>query len=339
MKNVSITHIPDDFKVAESFRFGLTDGEIIQGIEAFRVFLYALYDKIAVDDFPVIPEISALLYYMGAQGRLETEPVPTLIVNGSDLLIKNKKNSQAHQAVKKMTSKRAAELFTFLSDMGFYFEGIDYTKQVKLAEIGVFHITNENDSHIIVGLKLLAAAQAHILTDWERLQFHFMRCEFHPLESEASQWYDVKLLDCVNTQPPAIKEWLIDLHTFLTAHGCTAEGGFYEYANFTYTAPKSKKMICRIDMPLSGCTLVPNTVKVKCLDGIAPTLSEDFIKALKEGGCTCERKCKRGPYKIIYKGETYISCHNPPHKVGGFNIPLKNTKDRGILRKWVELER
>jgi hypothetical protein len=342
LKNIIISHTPDDLRVADSFRFGLTDVEIKKGIDAFRLFLYTMYDKIAADGFPVINELSAILYSMGVQGRLETEPVPTLTVCGSDLLVKTKKHSTPHQTMKKMSNKRAAELFAFLSEMGFWFEGIDDSKPVKLLETGIFHVSNESDSDIIIGLKLLATAQAHILTDWERLQSHFMRCEFHPLENETSQWYDVKFSDCINTQPPDIKKWLIDLHKLLMDNGCSVEGCMWDYVYFTYTLPKSKKPVCRIDMVLSGCKITPNTIRTKYLDEIAPKLPDDFVDALKEdgckGGCIGGKNCKKGPYTVSHNGVEYLSCNNPPHKIAGFNIPVKTAENRGIIRKWIESE-
>jgi hypothetical protein len=79
-------------------------------------------------------------------------------------------------------------------------------------------------------------------------------------------------------------------------------------------------------------------LKTKSLDGIAPVLLRDFIKALEEGGCTCGRKCKKGPYRVRYDGREYLSCNNPPHKAAGFNIPVGNAENRKIVRKWVEAE-
>jgi len=337
-KNVIISHTPDDFIVADSFRHGLTDAEINAGINAFRSFLYVMYDKIAADNFPVISEVSALLYFMGVQGKLETDSVHKLIIRGSDLLIKTKKNSAPHQTMKKMSNKRVTELFMFLSEMGFGFENIDYSKPVKLSETDIFIVSNKIDKNLINGLKLLAKAQEHISTDRDRLQNNFMRCDFFPLADEVSKYYDVKLLDCVDTQPPDIKEWLVELEKLLTENGCSASGEILDYASFTYTSPKTKQMICRVDMLLSGCKITPNTLKIKRLDETIPVLPEDFVKALKKDGCTCGRNCKRGPYRISHNGVEYLSCNNPPHKIPGFNILINTAQNRIIIRKWIELE-
>jgi hypothetical protein len=101
-------------------------------------------------------------------------------------------------------------------------------------------------------------------------------------------------------------------------------------------------MICRIDLLLSECKITANTLKTKCLDEIAPELSDDFLKALKEdgctGGCISGKNCKKGPYTISHNGKKYLSCNNPPHKIAGFNIPIKNAENRSIMRKWIESE-
>jgi hypothetical protein len=302
LKKVMVSHTPPDFVAADSFRFGLTNEEIVNGINAFRSFLYKLYDTTADD------ALMALLYFMGVQGRLEAAPERKLIINGSDLLTKTKKHSIPHQAIKKLSGKRAAQYFALLAEMGFCFENIDCSKAVKLAEAGVFHVSNKNDGDIIVGLKLLAKAHRHVLSDWERLQYHFMRCDFYPLASETSQWYGVRFFDCVDTQPPEIKKWLVDLHTLLTESGCAVDGDIFEYANFTYTLSKPNRVVCRIDMHESGCKVTPNTQKTKCLDEIAPVLSPDFAKALAaDVGCAqCDQNCKKGPYRVVYNDHEYL---------------------------------
>ena len=338
-KNVIIKHTPDDFTVVEQFRYGLTDEEIIAGINAFRTFLYELYDRISAENPKIdIGEFAAMLYFMGVQGRLETEPRRELIVCGNDLLAKTKRKSQPHQVMKKMSAKRVAEIFEFLSEMGFYFEEIDCSMPIKLSETGMFYVTNENDSNLIVGIKLIAKAQENMPTEWDRLQNGFMRCDFYPLASEVPKNHDMNMVNFANTQPNDIKEWLLDLDKLLTDNDCYSEAEIWDYATITYTSRKTKKMVCRVDLKISGSTITPNTRNVKCLDEITPKLSAAFLSALKDDSCACGRGCKKGPYRISYKDEEYLSCNNPPHKPSGFNIPLSNADDRKVLRKWIVLE-
>ncbi|MCL2636917.1 MAG: hypothetical protein FWD48_00965 [Oscillospiraceae bacterium] len=339
LKNVIIKYTPNDFIVVEQFRYGLTNTEINAGINAFRTFLYELYDKIATDKSKIaIDELSAILYFMGVQGKLETVPKRELNVRGSDLLVKTKRRSYPHQTMKKMSGKRVAEIFVFLSEMGFHFKDINYSNSVKLSETEIFYVSNENNSDLIIGLKLLAKAQENIPNDWDYLRNGFMRCDFYPLASETSIWHDMKMVNFVDTQPPEIKDWLIDLDKLLVDNNCHINAEIWDYAIITYTSRKTKQMICRIDMIISGCKVTPNTKNARHLDEITPVLSEEFVNALKEDGCTCGRNCKKGPYRIYHNGEEYLSCNNPPHKLAGFNISLNDSENRRIIRKWIELE-
>ena len=335
LQNIIIKHTPDNFVAREQFRYGLTDAEINAGISAFRTFLYDLYDKIAAINSDITAsEFAAVLYFMGIYGKLDAKS--KLAIRGSDLLVKNKKGSKPYQVIKKMKDKRMAEIFAFLADMGFCFEGIDYSKPVSLSDTGTFYTTNKNDANIITGLKLLAKAQEHTATDYDRLQNGFMRCNFYPLASETPINYHMQMIDFADTQPPEIKDWLMDLDKLLIENGCHIDASIWEYASISYMA--GKQMVCSVEMMLSGCKIIPNTRKAKSLDKIAPALSKKFIEALEEDGCECGRNCKNGAYKIAIDGKEYVSCHNPPHKPGGFIISLDDAKDRNVVRRWIELE-
>ena len=339
LKALIIKNTPKDFTAVNQFRYGLTDDEIRAGITAFRQFLYNLYDKIAKEETKIkIEEFAAILYMLGIQGELQTEPKRELIVHSTDLLIKTKRKSQPNQIIKKMPAKRIAEVFEFLTGIGFYFEDLNYENPVKLAETGTFYMSNENDSNIIIGLKLLAKAQEHMPTEWDRLQNGFMRCDFNPLASETPIDHDMQMINFADTQPPEIKEWLLNLNKLLLSNNCYTDAAIWDYASITYASHKPNKMVCKIDMLLNGCKITPNTTKIKSLDDIAPKLSNEFLAALKEDGCACGRGCKKGPYRISCNGEEFLSCNNPPHKPGGFNIPLANAEDRKIIKKWIETE-
>jgi hypothetical protein len=340
LKNVIIKDSPDDFTIAEQFRHGLTDDEVRAGIKAFRTFLYDLYDKIAQTSTEKpeidINEIAAFLYMMGVQGHLETEPRRGMVVLGSDMLIKTKRKSQPHMVMKKISAKRIAEVIRLLSEMGFCFDAIDYSKPVKLAEAGTIHVTNECDGDVIVGLKLIALAQMNTDTDWDRIQNGFMRCHFSPLASDVPINYDMRMANFADTQPPQIRDWLLELDKLLVDNGCSPNAEIIEYATVIYNS--GKKMVCRIDLKISECIITVNTTKAKNLDAVAQVLPADFMTALEEDGCECGRQCKKGAYRIEHNGVEYLSCNNPPHKPGGFNVSLGSSENRRIMRRWVEME-
>ena len=47
LKTSVISHMPEDFYIAQKFRLGLSDSELHAGIAAFRTFLHHLYDALA----------------------------------------------------------------------------------------------------------------------------------------------------------------------------------------------------------------------------------------------------------------------------------------------------
>ena len=360
LKNVIIKDSPDDFIIAERFRYGLTDDEVRAGIKAFRAFLCGLYDKIEIEKPEIeIHEFAAFLYMMGAQSHLEIEPRRELAILGSDMMVKTKPRSQPHLVMKKMPAKRVAEILQFLSEMGFCFmlgncsaislqpvgkktaepfscDALNYTKPIKLAETGNFRVTNESDGDIIIGLKLIAMAQVNTDTDWDRIQNGFMRCHFLPLASDTPMYYDMKMINFAETQPPEIRDWLLHLDKLLVDNRCVPDAEILSHAIVTYNL--AKKMVCRIELKISECIITVNTIKAKSLDDIASVLSADFVTALAEDGCECGRGCKKGPYRIEHNGTIYLSCNNPPHKLGGFNISLGSPENRRIMHKWVEME-
>ena len=337
LKNVIIKQPPNDFIVNEQFRIGLSDGEIITGINAFRTFLHQLYDKIVADNPKIgIEEFAAVLYFIGIQGGLKTERQAELAVRGSDLLIKTKKHSVPHQTMKKMSAKRVSEIFVFLSSLGFSFTDIDYTKPVKLSDTGVFRVSSENDLNLIIGLKLLAKAQEHLDGDRDRLQNGFMRCDFQSLASQVPILPDMCMVNYADTQPADIKDWLLSLDQLLTNNGCRINAEIMDYARMEYW--QGKRLVCMVHLGINECAIAPSTKKIKTLDNIAPTLSDSFLKALKEDGCECGRGCKKGPFRILHQGVEYLSCNNPPHKAAGFLIPLHDTANLQIVRQWIEQE-
>jgi len=337
LKNVIIKDSTDDFIIAKRFRYGLTDDEVRTGIKAFRAFLCDLYDKIEIEKPEIeLNEIAAFLYMMGAQSHLEIEPRRELAILGSDMMVKTKRRSQPHLVMKKMSAKRAVEILQFLSKMGFCFDALNYTKPIKLAETGNFRVTNESDGDIIVGLKLIAMAQVNTDTDWDRIQNGFMRCHFLPLASDTPMYYDMKMINFAETQPPEIRDWLLDLDKLLVDNGCTPDAEILSHAIVIYNS--AKKMICRIELKISECIITVNTIKAKNLDNVASVLPADFVTALMEDGCECGRGCKKGPYRIEHNGVEYLSCNNPPHKPGGFNVSLGSPENRRIMHKWVEME-
>ena len=165
------------------FRHGLTDDELRAGISAFRAFLYKFYDGLAKNKsrfdvktgakyapgageasvrkcFPIITDLAVILFLFGIHGRLETDPRKELVVSGDDLLTPLPPSTEKYFSLTKLTAKRKLELFEFLSDMGFSFEDANFSGEVDFSKTGTFYVRYDDDDFLIVGLTLLAEAQA-----------------------------------------------------------------------------------------------------------------------------------------------------------------------------------
>jgi len=362
LKAAVIPHTPVDFNIAQKFKLGLSDEELIAGIAAFRTFLYELYDALANSKdrfdvntskldatlpkrFPIIEDLGAILFPLGFHGRLETEPKTELVVYGTDLLEVSKMQKYKH--MNKMTNRRKIELFDFLSEMGFYFEDADFSNKVDFSNTDVFYVQYENDDLMLVGLKLMAMAQANIKAKYYRYSTVFMRGDFYPLANTEPKPPIVNFIEYVNTQVAEIKEWLIDLDMLLS-QSCKVAGEVrYSLCDgiFTYTSRKTKKIICKIDLRAANSSIIPSANHFENLRNILTELPEEMFNVMRSRNRGCRYcselnslhfvQCMHGgePYKFSHKGEDFELC-----RFTGLEFTLHDAKVRKALRKWIELE-
>jgi hypothetical protein len=362
LKASVISHTPMDFTVAEPFKLGLTDEELRTGITAFRYFLYQLYDALAKNKdrfdvktskktgtlrarFPIIEELGAVLFSLGFHGKLETEPRCELTIYGCDLLEVSKMEKYKH--LTRMSKARKMELFGFLSELGFYFDDADLSNNVDFSTIGTFYIQYENDDLLLVGLKLLALAQANIKDKYYRYSTVFMRGDFYPLANKEPKPPRINLIDYANTQPPEIKDWVVDLDKLLT-QTCNVIGiaqYFLCGGVFNYTSKKTKEHVCKINLFAGSCSIIPNVKHFGKSNTILNELTENMLSIMrgKNRACmTCSKgnsssfvQCKYGgkPHSFSHKGEDFELCG-----FSGFEFSFNNADERNILRKWIELE-
>ena len=357
LKKLIIPHTPGDFVVAGPFRHGLTDDELKAGIDAFRKFLYKLYDKLAENKdkidvktgakdgsvrarFPIITDLAAILFSMGIHGKLKTKPGKEMTVSGQDLLTpfpKTAGQTEKYFSLAKLGARRKMEIFNFLSDLGLYFEGADFSQEVDFAKTGSFYIRHDDDNFVI-GLKLLAQAQANVKDKYYKLSDVFMLGDFRPLANLQPKPRVVTLKGLVGGQAPEVKKWVLDIDEFLTEAGCkqTTDG-----TSFTYTLKGGKKQICKIYLDITGASIRPNTSHFA--NGKQDyKFTGDMLKHMRgRRACgICAEKdpnfvhCSHGgPYRLTHDDELFESC-----RYDGFTFPLGGAKEREILRKWVEAE-
>ena len=367
LKALIITHTPDDFVVAERFKHGLTDEEIRKGIAAFREFLYVLYDRIACDKdsidaatgkkynpesgedsiqkcFPLINDIAVILSTLGQHGKLETEPKMMLTVNGGDLF--TPLSSTKPPAMNKISGKRKLEVFNFLFDMGFYFEDINLQEAIDFSKTDTFYVTYENNDFLILGLKLLAEAKENIQSGYQKFTTTFMRGDFYPLANDTPKKHSATSSDFANSQPPEIRNWIVDLDKMLFENKCKISTFYLSNTNgsgsFAYTSRKGKT-ICRINMSILGSEIVIHSNHISSENTVLAELPEHMQDIIKNaggcGGCKARNpdtfvQCRHGGAVVFtFNGKNYERC-----VFEGYSFSLDKKDERVLLKKLIEYE-
>ncbi len=373
MKAIIIPEIPNDFVISDDFGHGLSVTELEAGITAFRTFLYRLFDKLASDKdkidvetaknfnpdlvdglvhvcsegsihkcFPVINDLAVIMFSMGYHGKLETKSDYKLIVAGSDL---NKpfdsKNEKINSFIN-IPSERKKELFGILSGLGFKFEGIDFSKEIDFSKVETLNVRHEDNSYLVVGLKLLAEAQTKKKTTYYNLKEVFMRCDFYPLSQKNVKVKDLNFNLFLSPHSQEIREWIIDIDKYLTDNGCSVAS---EINNFNsniiliYTSRKTGDKICKISLGIEGCKAFPYGRHFASEDNILSYLPESMFTPLTDGknlctGCASKRP-DLVPHNIRYtiEGKSYARCHGK-----GFGYSLDNADEREVIGRWIEME-
>lgn len=375
MKAIIIPEVPDDFFVADIYRFDLSDVVIKQGLRAFHTFLYTLCDKLAADKdiidieasknidldsvdvlmhvcqegsvhkcFPIINDLAVILFSLGYHGRLETNPEYKLTLTGNDLSKPFDHKNEKYNSFINITDERKTELFNILSELGFIFEGIDFSNKIDFPEIKTFNVKHESNSYLPVGLKLLAKAQESKKSGsgYYYLKAVFMRCDFYPLSNKKVKVSNLNFNLFLNPHPAEIKEWIIGMDKFLIDNNCKLSS---EINNFnlniilTYTSRTTNKDICKISMGIEGCKAFVYGRHFANEDNILPHLTDSMLDILTDGRHECTGCATKRPdlveHNIRYtlNEKSYRRCRGK-----GFGFPLNKAEVREIIDKWIVME-
>jgi hypothetical protein len=342
-KALIIPAVSGAFKVAEPFIHDLPHDELLAGINAFRTFLYDFHEKInseyknysAKQRELFAKYAPSVLLLIGIHGKLETKRRKELTVYASDLFIIPKPSHSKYMNLERVSAKNIAEIFEFLSEMGFYFEELNHSEKVNLNETGQFYVTHENDENIIIGLKLLAEAAVNITSGYLDIDWGFMRCSHYPLASAET----VEDTLCFNDFIPMLtlkqRDWALDLHKLLMDNNCTLVSEGKDYATFSYYPQKVEnwRWACVWEFRPYGLVIKMNTRHIKNLDGIAQALPQGMMGVLQSGGCGCRNKCSPDFYKIKHGNNNYLDCKNY-----GWYFSLTSPEEYKILKEWIKTE-
>jgi hypothetical protein len=376
-KALVIPSMPDNFIIAEPFRHGFTNEELRKGITAFRDFLYSFYDflsankyKIDVETgkkydpngstndsgngninncFPIFCDIPHILVALGFHGRFVKGSELKLRIHSVDLLTVICSKSHKYMSLANKSSERLNEMFCLLSELGLCFTGLDISNKINFSKTGTFHITFRKNDYFIIGLKLIAEATVNNKYHYylvNMLPPAFLRCDFYPLANELPKKHKIKIREFVNPQQSEVKEWILNLDSFLMNNGCTITHTL-DGDQFSYLKRKIKNykgLVCKIYFDIRGCFITPGINHMKNPINIISMLPDDIIELIKNerkcGHCTYSRRnpnliqCREGcPFKFTHKGVEYIRC-----RYGEFKISLSNEKNRKLIWKWLEME-
>ena len=257
LKGLIIPQTPKGFckTIAAPFRLGLTDIELESGITAFRMFLNNFFDTIiGIEDNKnhgtFRDAVANVLYKLGKMGKFETKPSKQLIINGDFWVAQYKKPE---------IKKNVRELYQSLMGLGFRFTGVNFAKDAEFPKTPV--IVEHEDDAVIVGLKLIAAAQDNTKDKFAKVHNIIMRGDFNPLVNDAPSPHVLYLHDFLYSQPPSVKEWLLDINKWLADSGCEVvkeKSNYFPKVDFVYTLKKGKKktQICSIHVDVNKCYII-----------------------------------------------------------------------------------
>jgi hypothetical protein len=333
MKAIVLPKVPDDFTVADSFRHGLTDDVLRSEIEAFRLFLCKLYDRLAKEkaDSQIIHEYAVVLFNIGLHGKLISRK--KMIVYSKDLNAPSSPKNEKYNSFINITNERKAEIINTLSELGFSFSG-DFSNDLD--------VTHEN---AVFGLKLLSQSQTESSkkASFYNLQGVFMRCDYYSLTDARVKLKELSFNLFLNPNPPEIKRWIENMNKFLCANGCSSD---YAVGNagitFTYTSRKNRfNKVCKIYIGHDGCKAYPYGRNFQYENNILPHLPEHMLDAMSDGSNECTGCASRNPdwcghgggFKHTHKEKSFRRC-----RLHGYGFSLENKTERDLIEKWLEIE-
>lgn len=230
LKNIIPSHIPEDYPVKALLKPISDEGNIREGVRAFRDLLYIICDRLIADgsqydkpakstpnndshpslpvSFPFLNNIKSLLFNMGYHGQL--------IENGEALWLDDLSlltaviGADGGQMRAKITVPKLIEALNFLANCGFCFAGIDSgTRSLAMSEGASLKVTYPKNPVLLIGLKTMAIAQKDLYAKGNH--DIFLRCDYRVLKDEETQANDF-LKDFTAPLSNEVQNFCLELH-------------------------------------------------------------------------------------------------------------------------------
>jgi len=385
------SYISDDFVIVERFRYNLSDDELQKGIFAYREFLHNFYDYIIKNKnkidvargskydpfgtkgdrgtsnikecFPVFFDMAMILLSLGFHGKMETKPEMRLNINGDGMSVVICPVTEKYQSLIKMNNDRRVELFGILSSLGIQFIGADFFEEIDFSKIKTFHVKSNKNKYLIIGIKLIADAATNIKDHYKMenlLNPVILHGDFQSLRSSKPVKYETDIRDFVNALQPEIKEWILNINTYLLNNGCKLIQGMGGGPPFTYVKKNMTVTfgtVCVIEADMTGCFVYPGFNHLGNPDSIVNSLPDymfDIMKGLDISNRYEIEQCNRfsgdkeyARYTFIRNGKEYEGCRHAglrcqysgkKCRFTGYRFNFSDKIVRDLMMKWIAME-
>jgi len=151
---------------------------------------------------------------------------------------------------------------------------------------------------------------------------------------------DTMFNEFIKHQPLDIRNWIVKVDKLLIDNDCKASVD--NKGNFTYKSKENDKIVCRITLGETYCTIRPNTNNANNSDNMTNSFPDNMLEIMRNtrgcGGCAAKNpnftQCKHGgPYKFKHGNEEFEGC-----RFVGFNFALNETRNYDVLEEWLRTE-
>ncbi len=258
LKNLLPANIPESYVLKNRFESVTKESEIVEGVLAYRDFLYVFNDRLKSDghthfklrtnpkkdtDYPLLYSITDLLADIGYYGQLAESADAMLITelpSFTGWVDENGRKKQPRNSAVKLT-----EAMRFLALCGFEFQGVDLNaKKVILSKELPIEVCYPGAPLMLTGLKALSIADIEIrakryISDYNH--DNLLLCDYRLLQENETEAIDV-LNEFLHVLPKEVREFALDLHRYHIEKGMTCESTLTTFeAHFSYSYIKNKK--------------------------------------------------------------------------------------------------